>query len=214
MKDILSRLRAVGVTPVAALPEVEHAEPMAEALMRGGLPVAEVTFRTDAAAESIGRIRKAQPDMLVGAGTVLTTQQADAALEAGAEFIVAPGFDPVLVDYCLGRNVPVIPGVCTASELTQAVLRELPAVKFFPAQSMGGVSTLKSLAAPFPPMEFMVTGGVSQENMASWLAWEPVMTVGGSWMVKKSLLADKDYDRVAELAAEAVRLAREARSNR
>lgn len=204
MQDILDAIRAVGIVPVVALPETDHAAPLARALSEGGLPVAEVTFRTPAAAEGIRLMIRECPDMLVGAGTVLTVAQADEAVDAGARFIVAPGFDPEVVDYCLERSIPVMPGVATASELTQAVLRELPAVKFFPAEAMGGLKTLKSLAAPFRPTQFMVTGGLSMDNMAPYLAWDAILAVGGSWMVKKQLLIDRDFDRIRSLAAEAV----------
>lgn len=204
LNDLLERMRGIGLAPVVALPDVEHAEPLARALMRGKLPVAEVTFRTDAAAEGIARMKRAQPGMLVGAGTVLHTGQVDDALAAGATFIVSPGFDPVVVDYCLDKGVLVMPGVCTASELTQAVLRDIPVVKFFPAEAMGGLKTLKSLAGPFPGVDFMATGGINQENMAAYLAWDRIFAIGGSWMVKKDLLLAGDYDRVAELALSAV----------
>jgi 2-dehydro-3-deoxyphosphogluconate aldolase / (4S)-4-hydroxy-2-oxoglutarate aldolase len=210
--NLLDSIRAVSIVPVVALPDPGHAVPLAEALVDGELPIAEVTFRTPAAAEGIRLMTRQCPDMLVGAGTVLTTAQVDAAMDAGAAFIVAPGFDPVVVDYCLERSIPVMPGVCTASELTQAVLRELPAVKFFPAEAMGGLKTLKSLAAPFRPMDFMVTGGLSMDNMAPYLAWDRILAIGGSWMVKKQLLADRDFDRVRALAAEAVRAVRAHRS--
>ena len=158
-----------------------------------------------------GQMVAACPEMLVGAGTVLTTGQVDEAVQAGAAFIVAPGFDPVVVDYCLERDLLVMPGIATASELTQAVLRKLPAVKFFPAEAMGGLKMLKNLAAPFPPTDFMVTGGLSQENMVPYLAWERILAIGGSWMVKKDLLIAGDYDRVSLLAADAVQAVRKHR---
>ena len=211
MNNILERLRKAGIAPVVSLPGAEHAAPLAKALMQGGLPVAEITFRTEAAAEGIARVTREQPDMLVGAGTVLTTGQVDTALKAGASFIVAPGFDPVVVDFCLDRGVLVIPGICTASELTQAVLRKLPAVKFFPAEPMGGLTTLKSLVAPFPDMDFLVTGGISPENMVPYLGWKRILAIGGSWMVKKELLLAGDYASVTRLAAEAARMVREHR---
>ena len=211
MHPLLQRIRTVSLAPVVALPNVDCAEPLAEALMRGGLPVAEITFRTEAAAEGMARIVRSQPDMLVGAGTVLTTTQVDAARQAGARFIVAPGFDPVVVDYCLDLGLLVIPGVCTASELTQAVLRGLTAVKFFPAEAMGGLATAKALSGPFPGVDFLVTGGISQQNMDPYLAWERILAIGGSWMVKKDLLAAGDYVRVAELSAAAVAAVRKVR---
>ena len=206
--NILDAIRSVGIVPVVALPEPDHAVPLARALTDGQLPVAEVTFRTPAATKGIRLMTRECPDMLVGAGTVLTTDQVGAAVDAGAAFIVAPGFDPVVVDYCLERDIPVMPGVATASELTQAVLRELPAVKFFPAEAMGGLNTLKSLAAPFRPMQFMVTGGLSMGNMAPYLAWDRILAIGGSWMVKKQLMVDGNFDRIRTLAAEAVRAVR------
>ena len=210
MNAVLKRLRQTRIAPVVALPDTACAAPLCDALMAGDLPVAEVTFRSPAAAEGIAAMTRTCPDMLVGAGTVLTTAQVDQALSAGAQFIVAPGFDPVVVDYCLTLNVPVIPGIATASELTQAVLRKLPAVKFFPAESLGGLKTLKSLAAPFPPTDFMVTGGISLSNMAPYLQWERILAVGGSWMVKKDLLAAGDFATVTRLAREAVELAQKA----
>ena len=208
MNELLHRIRAVRVVPVVALPEERHAAPLARALMAGDLPVAEVTFRTPAAARGIALMREACPDMLVGAGTVLTTDQVDRAVDAGAAFIVAPGFDAMVVDYCLDKGIPVMPGVCTASELTQAVVRSLPAVKFFPAEAMGGLKTLKNIAAPFPPTDFMVTGGLTAQNMIPYLAWERILAIGGSWMVKKDLLLAEDWARVTRLAAEAVALVR------
>ncbi|MBG0790034.1 MAG: bifunctional 4-hydroxy-2-oxoglutarate aldolase/2-dehydro-3-deoxy-phosphogluconate aldolase [Desulfovibrionaceae bacterium] len=208
----LDAIHATGIVPVVALPDPGHAVPLAQALVDGELPVAEVTFRTPAAAEGIGLMTRHFPDMLVGAGTVLTTDQVDAAVDAGAAFIVAPGFDPVVVDYCLERSIPVMPGVATASELTQAVLRELPAVKFFPAEAMGGLKTLKSLAAPFRPMRFMVTGGLSMDNMAPYLAWDRILAVGGSWMVTRRLVVDGHFARIRTLAAEAVQAVRKARA--
>ncbi len=204
MNEILRRIGTIGIVPVVSLPDATRARPLAQALVRGNLPVAEVTFRTAAAAEGIALMKQAEPEMLVGAGTVLTTAQVRAALDAGAEFIVAPGFDPQVVDYCLERAVPVMPGVMTASELTQAVLRNLPAVKFFPAEAMGGMKTLKALAGPFPDVLFMATGGVTAANVGSYLSWNRMLAIGGSWMVAKDLLAEERYDDVSALALQAV----------
>ena len=158
---------------------------------------------------SLGTVAEAK--MVLKLGHYANAEQADEAMQAGVSFIVAPGFDPEVVDYCLERDILVMPGICTASELTQAVLRKLPAVKFFPAEAMGGLQTLKNLAAPFPPMDFMVTGGLSRDNMASYLAWERILAIGGSWMVKKDLLIAEDYDQVSRLTAEAVQMVREHR---
>lgn len=204
MTDLLPRVRKLGVMPVISLPGVEAAEPLAVALCAGGLPAAEIGLRTPAAVEGIARMRRARPDMLVGAGTVLTLEQAQACLDAGAQFIVAPGFDDAVVDFCLERNVPVIPGICTASELTRAVNRGLPAVKFFPAEAMGGLATLKALAGPFADVLFMPTGGVNTANMADYLAWDRILTVGGTWLAKKDVLERGDFDEVARLAREAM----------
>jgi 2-dehydro-3-deoxyphosphogluconate aldolase/(4S)-4-hydroxy-2-oxoglutarate aldolase len=204
MNETLRRIGRHGIVPVISLPDAQCAEPLARALVAGGLPVAEVTFRSAAAAEGIARMKKAEPDMLVGAGTVITVDNAEAALDAGAAFIVAPGFDPAIVDICLSCSVPVMPGVATASELTQAVVRQLPAVKFFPAEAMGGLKTLKALSAPFPNVLFMPTGGVDASNMASYLAWDRILAVGGSWMVAKHLLAAGHYDDICDLTARAV----------
>lgn len=212
MSEMIQRIRALGIVPVIALPTVEHAGPLADALVRGKLPVAEVTFRTDAAAEGIARMKKAQPDMLIGAGTVLSVSQVDVALDAGAAFIVAPGFDPVVVDYCLGKGVMVMPGVTTASELTQAVIRGISAVKFFPAEAMGGLKTLKALAAPFPSVEFMATGGITQKNMAPYLGWKRIFAIGGSWMVTKDMLLAENYSLITQLASEAVQTVQACRS--
>ena len=204
MNELLRRMGGLGVMPVISLPRAGMAEPLAEALARGGLPAAEIGLRTEAAVEGIARMRKARPDMLVGAGTVLTLDQAQACLDAGARFIVAPGYDDALVDFCLERGVPVIPGICTASELTRAVNKGLAAVKFFPAEAMGGLKTLKALAGPFADVLFMPTGGVNPGNMADYLAWERILTVGGTWLAKKDVLERGDFDEIARLAREAM----------
>ena len=161
MSTMNETIRGFGLVPVVVLNDAKDAVPLAKALCEGGLPVAEVTFRTDAAEESIRRIAEAFPEMLVGAGTVLTTDQVDRAVAAGAKFIVSPGFDPEIVDYCLSKEIPIYPGVVTPSELAQAVKRGLKVVKFFPAEAYGGVNTIKALAAPYPMVKFMPTGGVS-----------------------------------------------------
>lgn len=206
MNEVLRRIGRHGIVPVIALPDADTAGPLAQALVAGNLPVAEVTFRSEAAAEGIGRMREAEPDMLVGAGTVLTLAQVRAARDADASFIVAPGFDPEIVDYCLERDIPVMPGIATASELTQAVKRGLPAVKFFPAEQMGGLATLKALAGPYPNVLFMPTGGINAANMALYLSWQRILAVGGSWMVAKDLLAAQRFNDIRDMAAHAVRM--------
>ncbi len=211
VRETLARIGQVGVMPVISLPDAGAAKPLAAALMRAGLPIAEVSFRTGATLEGIAAMRRSQPEMLVGAGTVLTKAQAREAIQAGARFVVSPGLDPAVVDLCLELGVTVMPGICTASELTMAVNRGLSAVKFFPAEPMGGLKTLKALAGPFADVLFMPTGGVGPQNMGAYLAWKRILAVGGSWMVAGELLCGGRYDAVEHLAREAVTLAHQAR---
>lgn len=208
-KQIEEKIAQLKVVPVVVLEDAKDAAPLAKALCEGGLPCAEVTFRTAAAKDSIKAMSDAYPDMLVGAGTVLTTAQVDSAVEAGAKFIVSPGFDPEIVDYCLAKEIPVFPGCITPSEVAQAVKRGLRVVKFFPAGQFGGVDTIKALAAPYVGLKFMPTGGVSAKNLKEYLACGPIVACGGSWMVKKDLIQAGEFDKIRELTAEAVALANE-----
>lgn len=207
-------LEKTGVVPVAVLERAEDAAPLAEALWEGGLCCVEVTFRTPAAEESIRRITKACPDMLVGAGTILTTEQADRAVQAGAGFLVSPGFDAETVDYCMERKIPIIPGGITPSEITQAVKRGLKVVKFFPAESFGGCETIKALAAPYAGLKFMPTGGIHAGNLSRYLANPSVLACGGSWMVKGELVRAGRFGEVTRLAAEAAALVKESRGGK
>lgn len=211
MKVIERQLEEFGVVPVVVLEEVKDALPLADALVKGGLPCAEVTFRTEAAGDSIRQMTERYPDMLVGAGTVLTTDQADRAVDAGAKFIVSPGFDPEIVDYCLKGDIPVFPGCVTPSEVAQAVKRGLRVVKFFPAEQFGGVSTIKALAAPYTTVRFMPTGGVNAKNLKDYLECGKVVCCGGSWMVKGSLIKEGRFDKVLEMTKEAAGLVKEIR---
>lgn len=211
MKDILEKVEKTGVVPVVVLNDAKDAKPLAEALCEGGLPCAEVTFRTDAAEESIRIMTEEYPDMFVGAGTVLTTEQVDRAVKAGAKFIVSPGFDPEIVDYCMEKDIPVFPGCITPSEVAQAVKRGLKVVKFFPAEQFGGVSTIKALAAPYVGMRFMPTGGVNAKNLESYLSSDKIIACGGSWMVKGDLIKAGKFDEIKALTEEAVKLVREIR---
>lgn len=197
--DMQEKIQAMGVVPVVVLNDAKDAEPLAGALVRGGLPCAEVTFRTAAAEESIRRMAQAYPEMLVGAGTVLTTEQVDRAVAAGATFIVSPGFDPEIVDYCLAKNIPVFPGCITPSEVAQAVKRGLKVVKFFPAEQFGGVNTIKALAAPYVGLKFMPTGGVNTKNLPDYLGCKSIIACGGTWMVKGDLIAAGDYAKIEEM---------------
>ena len=211
MNSMEEQIQGFGVVPVVVLNDAEDALPLAKALVAGGLPCAEVTFRTEAAEESIRRMSAEYPDMLVGAGTVLTTEQVDRATGAGAKFIVSPGFDPEIVDYCLEKNIPVFPGCITPSEIAQAVKRGLKVVKFFPAEQFGGVASIKALAAPYTMVKFMPTGGVSAKNLKDYLSCDKIIACGGSWMVKGDLIKAGEFDKIRELTKEAVALAKEIR---
>ncbi len=212
MEAMESKIQETGVVPVVVLENVGDALLLAEALCEGGLPCAEVTFRTAAAQESIRRMTAAYPDMLVGAGTVLTTEQVDRAVDAGAKFIVSPGFDPEIVDYCLDKDIPIFPGCVTPSEVAQAVKRGLKVVKFFPAEQFGGVGTIKALAAPYVGLKFMPTGGVNTGNLESYLTCPSIIACGGSWMVKGSLVKEGKFDEIKGLTQEAVNLVKQIRA--
>lgn len=212
MNETMNNLIAqYGVVPVVVLEDEKDALPLAEALIKGGLPVAEVTFRTAAAEGSIKAMCEAYPEILVGAGTVLSVEQVDRALKAGARFIVTPGFDEEVVDYCIANNIPVYPGTVTPSEVTKAVKRGLNICKFFPAEQYGGVSTIKALSAPFTTVKFMPTGGVSAKNLKDYLSCGKIVACGGSWMVKGDLIKAQQFDKIRELTAEAVALVKEIR---
>lgn len=208
-KQMEEKIAELKVVPVVVLEDAKDAAPLAKALCEGGLPCAEVTFRTAAAKDSIKAMTDAYPDMLVGAGTVLTTEQVDSAVEAGAKFIVSPGFDPEIVDYCLEKEIPVFPGCITPSEVAQAVKRGLRVVKFFPAEQFGGIATIKALSAPYVGLKFMPTGGISAKNLKDYLACKPIVACGGSWMVKKDLIQAGEFEKIKELTKEAVALANE-----
>lgn len=212
MNKILEELGNYGIVPVVVLNRVEDAKPLAKALCDGGLKCAEVTFRTDAAEESIRIMSAEYPEMLVGAGTVLTINQVDRAVAAGAKFIVSPGFDPEIVDYCISKDIPVVPGCITPSEVAQGVKRGLEVVKFFPAEQAGGLAMLKAMAAPYTTMKFMPTGGISAKNLAEYLSFKKIIACGGSWMVKADLVDAGDYEKITALTKEAVELVKESRS--
>lgn len=206
--DVLGAIRTMRLVPVIVIDSADDAVPLAAALTDGGLPCAEVTFRTSKAAEAITRISNKFPSMLVGAGTVLTPQQASRALDAGAQFIVAPGFNPSVVDYCQERAVPVFPGVCTPTEIEMALSKGLKVLKFFPAEAAGGLSFLKAVAAPYVGVEFMPTGGINLGNLASYLGFKRVVACGGSWMAPTEWIAAKQFDRISAETTRAVSLVR------
>lgn len=211
MKTIAEQFQDFGVVPVVVLNDAKDALPLADALCEGGLACAEVTFRTAAAEESIRLMSEKYPEMLVGAGTVLTIDQVDRAVAAGAKFIVSPGFDPEIVDYCISKDIPVFPGCITPSEVAQAVKRGLKIVKFFPAEQAGGVAMIKAMAAPYTMVKFMPTGGINAKNLHSYLECDKIICCGGSWMVKGDLIKAGEFDKIRELTKEAVALAKEIR---
>lgn len=204
MNDILKSIQKLGIVPVVVLNNAKDAAPLAQALCEGGLPCAEVTFRTDAAEESIRIMTEKYPEMLVGAGTVLTTEQVDRAVAAGAKFIVSPGLNPKIVKYCIEKGVPITPGVTNPSDIEQAIELGLEVVKFFPAEPAGGINMIKAMAAPYTNMKFMPTGGISAANLNSYLDFPKIIACGGSWMVKGDLVAAGDFGKIKDLTREAV----------
>ncbi|ODQ00836.1 bifunctional 4-hydroxy-2-oxoglutarate aldolase/2-dehydro-3-deoxy-phosphogluconate aldolase [Salinivibrio sp. SS2] len=198
MTDLNQRLKAIRIVPVIAINHAEDAVPLAKTLVDNGLPCAEITFRTDAAANAIRQMRDAYPEMLIGAGTVLTPAQVDAAIDAGADFIVSPGLNPITVEHCQQRGIPIIPGINNPSLVEQAMSLGLDTVKFFPAEASGGIAMLKALSAVYP-VSFMPTGGVSEENVSDYLALPKVLACGGTWMVPATLIDAKKWDEIARL---------------
>ena len=207
MNKILEELCGYHIIPVVVLNRAEDAKPLAKALCEGGLKCAEVTFRTEAAEESIRIMASEYPDMMVGAGTVLTIEQVDRAVNAGARFIVSPGFDPEIVDYCIQKDIPVVPGCMTPSEVAQGVKRGLEVLKFFPAEQAGGIAMIKAMSEPYTSVRFMPTGGINAKNLEQYLSFGKIAACGGSWMVKADLIDAGDFDKIKELTKEAVELA-------
>ena len=211
MNEVLEKIQKIGIVPVVVLNDAKDAAPLAKALCDGGLPCAEVTFRTEAAEESIRIMAEQFPQMLVGAGTVLTTEQVDRAVQAGAEFIVSPGFDPEIVDYCIEKKIPVLPGCITPSEAAQAVRRGLSVIKFFPAEQAGGLAFIKAMAAPYTSLSFMPTGGINPENVKKYLEYDRIFACGGSWMVKGKLITEGRFDEIEKLTREAAKIVEDIR---
>lgn len=208
----IERIARVGLVPVVEIPDRRRAAPLAIALRGTGLVCIEITFRTPGAAEAIRAIRDEYPDLLVGAGTILTPGQLDAALAAGAGFVVAPGFNPSVVEHALDVGATILPGVCTPTEIEAAMARGLRHLKFFPAEACGGIAFLKAIHAPYPSLGFVPTGGISSVNLAGYLSLPNVIACGGSWMVRRDLLLAGDFKAVERLAAQAVALVAAARS--
>lgn len=204
MNEIFDKIGKIGIVPVIKIDDAEKAIPLADALIKGGLPVAEVTFRTEEAADAISRISEKFPEMLVGAGTVLTKEQVDSAVKAGAKFIVSPGLNPNIVKYCLEKGVPMIPGCSSPSNIETALELGLDIVKFFPAEAAGGLAMIKAMSAPYGNVKFMPTGGISPKNLCDYLSFKKIVACGGSWMVTDSLLKEDRYDEIEALARQAV----------
>lgn len=211
MNAVLEQFQKIGIIPVVVLDDAKDAEPLGRALMEGGLPCAEVTFRTAAAEESIRIMSEKFPDMLVGAGTVLTTEQVDRAVAAGAKFIVSPGINPKVVEYCVKKNIPITPGTCNPSNVETALEFGLDVVKFFPAEPAGGLKYIKAIAAPYVGMKFMPTGGINAENVKDYLKYDRILACGGSWMVKGDLIKAGNFEKIKELTAEAAQIVKDIR---
>ncbi len=212
VQAVLDRFTEIGIIPVVVLNDAKDAEPLGQALMNGGLPAAEVTFRTAAAEESIRIMAEKFPDMLVGAGTVLTVEQAERAVNAGAKFIVSPGFDPVVVQWCLDRDVPVCPGTATPTEMIAAMNMGLDHVKFFPAENYGGLKTIKSICAALTALKVMPTGGINAENVVEYLKSDKIFCAGGSWMVKGDMIKAGEFDKIEAKVREAAEIVKSVRS--
>ena len=211
MTDMMLQLKQIGIIPVVVLYDKLDAVPLAECLMEGGLPCAEVTFRTAAAEESIRLMAKTFPEMIIGAGTVLTTEQANRAIDAGAKFIVSPGFNPKVTEYVLKKGVPMTPGVCTPTEIEAAMQYDLDVLKFFPAEPSGGLKMIKALAAAYVNLQFMPTGGINAENVKDYLKYDRIVACGGSWMVNGGLIKDGKFEEIKKLVREAANIVKEIR---
>lgn len=204
MNAILEQIQKIGIVPVVVINDEKDAVPLAKALCAGGLPCAEVTFRTAAAAGAIKAMTEAFPNMCVGAGTVLNAEQVDAAVAAGAKFIVSPGLNPNTVKYCIEKNVPITPGTSSPSDIEAAIELGLDVVKFFPAEQSGGLAKIKAMAAPYVNMKFMPTGGINAKNINSYLDFPKIIACGGSWMVPGDLISAGEWDKIEQLTREAV----------
>jgi 2-dehydro-3-deoxyphosphogluconate aldolase/(4S)-4-hydroxy-2-oxoglutarate aldolase len=200
-------LRSARIVPVIVIDDPDDAVPLARSLIEGGLSCAEITFRTEHAAESIARITAAVPEIFVGAGTVLSPAQAATAWDSGARFMVSPGFNPRVVDYCVAQGIPVYPGICTPTELEAALEKGLQTLKFFPAEPSGGLSFLKAMAAPYGDVHFMPTGGINLDNVAKYLTYDRIVACGGSWMAPAEWIRAKQFDRIRQESCRAADVA-------
>jgi len=204
MNKIIERIGKLGIVPVVKIEDAKDAYKLGKALIDGGLPIAEITFRTSAAEESIKILNKELPNLLVGAGTVLTVEQAKRAVAAGAKFIVSAGFNPKVVDYCVENHIPVTPGINSPTQVEMALEKGLEVVKFFPAEASGGLSMIKSMSAPYTNVKFIPTGGINQNNLCSYLSNKKIHACGGSWMVKANLISSGNFDEITRITKEAI----------
>ena len=211
MDKVIEELGKIGIVPVIALDDAKDAEPLAKALIAGGLPCAEVTFRTAAAEESIRIMAEKFPEMIVGAGTVLTTEQADRAVKAGAKFIVSPGLNPKVVKHCIDNGYPIVPGTSNPSDVEVAIELGLDVVKFFPAEAAGGLKMMKALSGPYTNLKFIPTGGINKDNLCDYLAFKKIIACGGSWMVKGDLVKAGKFDEIQKMTADAAALVKKIR---
>lgn len=205
MNNIIKELSLYGIVPVIKIERLEDAPFIAKALCAGGLPIAEVTFRTDCAKEAIKIMKQTCPQMIIGAGTVLNASQVDAALEAGSQFIVSPGLNPKTVQYCLDKNVPILPGCANPSDMEQAIELGLEVVKFFPAQANGGLPAIKAMSAPYSNLKFMPTGGINTSNLTEYLAFDKIVACGGTWMVSDELINNQKWDEITAITKQAIK---------
>ncbi|MCL1814406.1 MAG: bifunctional 4-hydroxy-2-oxoglutarate aldolase/2-dehydro-3-deoxy-phosphogluconate aldolase [Treponema sp.] len=204
MHEVLENLGKIGIVPVIKIDDVEKALPLARALIAGGIPCAEITFRTAQGEEAIRRIAKEVPEILLGAGTVLTVDQADRAIAAGAKFVVSPGLNPKVVAHCIQRGIPITPGCANPSDIEQALEFGLEVVKFFPAEQAGGLEYIKAVSAPYPNLKFMPTGGINADNISRYSAFEKIHACGGSWMAGAELINSNDFEKITVLSREAI----------
>lgn len=202
--NVISRIKELKLVPVAVIEDSANAVPLGNALMDAGLPIVEITFRTKAAARSVSVIRKQYPKMLVGTGTVLKIEQVKAAIDAGSDFIVTPGFNPTIVDYCIQKNITIVPGLNTPTFIEWGLERGLNIFKFFPANLSGGTKMLKSLSGPYPNVRFVPTGGINEDNLIDYLKLDNVIACGGSWIVKKDLISSGRYTEIKNLIKKAL----------
>lgn len=214
MNDILKKLEQNIIIPVVVIEKVEDAINLANAVIEGGLNCIEITFRTKVAEKVIEEITNKFPNMLVGAGTVLTIEQVKKAINVGAKFIVSPGFDEEIVDYCIKAKITILPGCITPSEVTKAIKKGLNVLKFFPAEQAGGLNMIKALCAPFPQIKFMPTGGICEKNMVKYLEFDKIVACGGSWMVKKDLINDKNFLEITNITKETLNIAKSIKKNK